>query len=57
MNTENFEYCGDGIYAEFNNYCVDIHVNDHRNTTVATFEVENLQSLVNFVRSRGWKIN
>lgn len=53
---ENMTYCGDGVYAEFNGYSIDLKVNDHRNPTAVVLEDTVLQSLVNFARSKGMTI-
>lgn len=45
---ENHEYMGDGVYAEFDGYSINIRVNDHRSPVVVVLEPQVFENLVNF---------
>jgi len=48
MANENMEHLGDGVYAEFDGYAVNIRVNDHRNPVAVQLEPDVLKRLVPF---------
>lgn len=52
----NISHVGDGVYAEFNGWSIDLRVNDHRNPVVVVLEDHTLQNLVDFARRQGIKI-
>lgn len=45
---ENTEYLGDGVYAKFTGYSIEISVNDHRNPPVVHFDLDCLDKLKRF---------
>lgn len=47
--TENIEYIGDGVYAEYSAGDILLRVGDHRNEPVVTLEPEVYEKLVEFV--------
>jgi hypothetical protein len=50
MTERNPQYLGDGVYASFDGYHVNLAVNDHRNHAVA-LEPAVLEALVRYVNS------
>ena len=53
---DNHTHVGDGVYAEYTGYSLNIRVNDHRNPVVVVLEPLVLQTLVDFARRKGIKI-
>ena len=47
-DNDNREHLGDGVYAHFTGYSVEISVNDHRNPPVASFEFDAVDRLKAF---------
>ena len=49
------EHIGDGVYAEFDGYGINIRVNDHRNPVAAYLEPDVLKRLVKFYETQSGK--
>lgn len=49
---KNITHIGDGIYAYFNGYSIELKVNDHRNPTVVVLDPGVLESLNNFYKQQ-----
>lgn len=56
MSEQNQTYVGDGVYAEFTGWSINIRVNNHENPIAVVFEPEVLQNLVDYARKRGFQI-
>jgi len=52
---KNHEHLGDGVYAEFDGYGINIRVNDHRNPVAAYLEPDVLKRLVAFYERQSEK--
>lgn len=50
------DHVGDGVYASFNGYSIEVRVNDHRNPVAVTLDPQVLQGLVNYARRAGMVI-
>jgi len=57
MSKENIEYMGDGVYAEFTGYSIDIRVNDHRNPVSVSLEPQVLEAIVSFQKRKQHQLN
>ena len=57
MNRENKTYLGDGAYAEFQGYCVELTTSNGIDTTnTIVLEPLHVTALIRFLKERGWKI-
>ena len=52
MSYENTEHMGDGVYATFDGYGVELRVNDYRNDPVAYLEPSVIQNLLWFLERK-----
>jgi len=57
MSKENIEYMGDGVYAEYTGYSIDIRVNDHRNPVSVSLEPAVLEAIVDFHKRKTRQLN
>lgn len=56
MTSEPTVYIGDGVYAEFNGYDVQLRTNREDGKHFLHLERDAVQHLVRFLRDKGWEI-
>ena len=52
MELDQHVHLGDGVYAEFDGYGINLRVNDHRNPVAVYLEPEVFEALVKFYEAR-----